>query len=231
LRLNTGITSEMIPKNGSATMYTSGCPKNQNRCCHSNGPPVAGSNTWAPRRRSASSASSAGGQQREDHQDEQGRDQDVPREDRHPEHRHAGRAQSQDRRDHVDRAEDRAQTGDHQTDDPQVGTDAGRVDRVVERRVGEPAEVGRATGGDEAEHRDRAAEGVQPVREGVEPRERDVGSADLQRHHEVGEGEDDRRGEEQQHDRAVHREQLVVDLGRKELRARLRQLGAHGAAP
>ncbi len=43
LRLNTGITSEMIPKNGKATMYTSGWPKNQNRCCQSIGPPVAGS--------------------------------------------------------------------------------------------------------------------------------------------------------------------------------------------
>ena len=32
LRLKTGITSEMIPKKGKAMMYTSGCPKNQNRC-------------------------------------------------------------------------------------------------------------------------------------------------------------------------------------------------------
>ena len=31
-RENTGMTSEMMPKNGKATMYTSGCPKNQNRC-------------------------------------------------------------------------------------------------------------------------------------------------------------------------------------------------------
>ena len=37
--------------------------------------------------------------------------------------------------------------------------------------------------------------------------------ADLQRQHEVREREQDRRREEQQHDRAVHREQLVVLLG------------------
>src|SRR2546421_371533 len=61
LRLNTGMTSEMIPKNGSATMYTSGCPKNQNRCCHSIAPPVAESYTGAPSRRSASTGSRAGG--------------------------------------------------------------------------------------------------------------------------------------------------------------------------
>ncbi len=33
-RLNTGKISDTIPKNGSAMMYTSGWPKNQNRCCH-----------------------------------------------------------------------------------------------------------------------------------------------------------------------------------------------------
>src|SRR5699024_2855324 len=32
LRENTGITSVMMPKNGNAMRYTSGWPKNQNRC-------------------------------------------------------------------------------------------------------------------------------------------------------------------------------------------------------
>ena len=58
-RLNTGNTSDTMPKNGSAMMYTSGCPKNQNRCCHRIGPPLAASNTCAPSARSASSESSA----------------------------------------------------------------------------------------------------------------------------------------------------------------------------
>ncbi|RPK52301.1 hypothetical protein EES39_02015 [Streptomyces sp. ADI92-24] len=58
-RLNTGITSETIPKKGKAMMYTSGWPKNQKRCCHSNAPPLAASNTCAPNFRSASSAKSA----------------------------------------------------------------------------------------------------------------------------------------------------------------------------
>ena len=48
-----------MPKNGSATMYTSGWPKNQNRCCHRMTPPLAGSNTCAPRWRSISSPNSA----------------------------------------------------------------------------------------------------------------------------------------------------------------------------
>ena len=48
------------PKNGNATMYTSGCPKNQNRCWYSTGePPLRGSKNWVPKRRSASSIASA----------------------------------------------------------------------------------------------------------------------------------------------------------------------------
>src|SRR5579872_4696062 len=38
-RANTGRTSEMIPKPGRIMMYTSGCPKNQNRFSHSTGDP------------------------------------------------------------------------------------------------------------------------------------------------------------------------------------------------
>ncbi len=48
-----------MPKNGSAMMYTSGWPKNQNRCCHSSAPPLAESKMCAPNLRSASSANSA----------------------------------------------------------------------------------------------------------------------------------------------------------------------------
>ncbi|PPS75232.1 hypothetical protein BZZ08_06758 [Streptomyces sp. MH60] len=48
-----------MPKNGSAMMYTSGCPKNQNKCCHSNAPPLDESKMWAPNLRSASSANRA----------------------------------------------------------------------------------------------------------------------------------------------------------------------------
>ncbi len=53
------MTSEMIPKNGSAMMYTSGWPKNQNRCCHSSAPPFATSKMCAPNFRSTSRANSA----------------------------------------------------------------------------------------------------------------------------------------------------------------------------
>ena len=52
--------SPITPKNGRAMMYTSGWPKNQNRCCHRIGsPPCDGSKNAAPKRRSASSMMSA----------------------------------------------------------------------------------------------------------------------------------------------------------------------------
>ena len=74
----------------------------------------------------------------------------------------------------------------------------------------------------------RAPEEVEPVREGVQARERHVGRADLQRHRDVGEAGEQRGREQQQHDRAVHREQLVVLLVRAEhVEAGREQLGAH----
>ena len=46
--------------------------------------------------------------------------------------------------DEVDRTQDRAQPGHVQAHDPQVTADTGAVHRVAERRIGEPAEAGRA---------------------------------------------------------------------------------------
>jgi hypothetical protein len=76
-------------------------------------------------------------------------------------------------------------------------------------------------------HGDQRAEQVQPVGEGVEPGESDVGGADLQRHHEVREAKDDGGGVEQQHDRAMHGEQLVVLLRGEEQHPGAGQFGPH----
>ena len=78
--------------------------------------------------------------------------------------------------------------------------------RRTSRTTAAPCGVRKPAAGDEA------AEEVQPVGEHVQPRERDVGRADLQRHDRVGEAGEQRRREQQQHDRAVHGEQLVVLL-------------------
>ncbi len=64
-----------------------------------------------------------GGEDREDDEHEDRGDEHGPREDRHPEHRHAGGAHADDRRDEVDRAEDRAEAGEGEAEDPQVATE------------------------------------------------------------------------------------------------------------
>ena len=159
------------------------------------------------------------GQQREDQQHQDRRHQDVPGEDRHPEHRHTRCAHADHRGDHVDAAQDGAQPTDPEPEDPQVAAHPGRVNRVGERRVRGPTEVGGTTRGDETTHRDQRAEQEQPEAQRIQARERHVGCADLQRKYQVGEPEHDRGRVEQQHRRAVHGEQLVVLLVGQELQS------------
>ena len=139
-----------MPKNGSAMMYTSGWPKNQNRCCHSIGPPFSAGVDQRTQVPVGQQRQQRRGQDREGEQDQDRRHQGVPGEDRHPEHRHARRAQADDGGDEVDATQDRAQTRDRQAADPQVRPHTRGVHHVGQRRVGGPAEVRRATGGDEA---------------------------------------------------------------------------------
>ena len=117
--------------------------------------------------------------------------------------------------------------GQHQAHDPHVGADAGRVDRAGQRGVGVPAERRRAARGEEAGQQDQPAEGEHVVAQQVEPRERHVGRADLQRQQLVREPDEQRGGEQQQHDRAVHGEQLVVLLVGHDVLVRAEQLDPH----
>ena len=56
----TGMISDTIPKEGKIKMYTSGWPKIQNKCCHSNGSaPWATLKKFDPNRRSKDSKKSA----------------------------------------------------------------------------------------------------------------------------------------------------------------------------
>ncbi len=139
-------------------------------------------------------------------------DQRIPREDRHAEHRHPGGPQADDRRNDVDCAEDGADAAESKPDDPQVGTHTGGVEFAGEWHVSGPAEICCTTGCYEPGGGDQAAEEIQPVAERIEPRETHVRRADLQRHEVVGESEEDRGRVQQEHDRAVHGEQLVVLL-------------------
>ena len=150
-----------------------------------------------------------GEQQWEDHEHDYGGHEDVPAEDGHAEQGHAWGTHGEHGGNHVDGGEHGADTGGAHTNDPHVGADAGRVDGVRQGHVHGPAEVCGATGGEEArEHGDTTDEG-DPKTEGVQPGECHVGGADLQWQNVVGEPPHDGGAEEQQHDSAMHREQLV----------------------
>ena len=71
------------------------------------------------------------------------------------------------------------------------------------------------------------AERQHPQRQGVDPRERHVGRADLERHDVVAEARQHRDDEQEDHERGVHREDLVVGLIRHELQAGRGKLDAH----
>jgi hypothetical protein len=167
-------------------------------------------------------------QGRRDHwEGEQGKDrgeQRVPGEDRHPEHGHARRAHAEDGGDEVDGAEDGAEARQGQPHDPQVPAGPRRVGRAGKRRVGVPPPGRAAARGQQAEQQDQAAEEEQVVAEQVQPGKCHVGRADLQRHHHVREADEKRGGEQQQHQGAVHGEQLVVDLVGHEVLVRAQQL-------
>ena len=168
------------------------------------------------------------GEDREREQHQQAGDQDVPGEDRHSEHRHARAARSVITV--VIMLTPPRMVPRPEMPRPMIHRsvpDARRVEPVVERHVEGPAAIRRAARRHEAGRSGQRAEEVEPVGERVEPRERDIRRADLQRQDQIGEGEDEWRREEQQHDRAVHREQLVVLLRRQELHARPGQLRAH----
>jgi hypothetical protein len=168
-----------------------------------------------------------GGEHREGQQDQEHRHQLVPAEDRHAEHDHAGCSEGEDGRDDVHGREDAGETGERDADDPHVGTWAGGVDGLGERGVAEPAEVGGTVVGEEAGAHDHEATEVQPVRQVVEAGERHVRRPDLQRDDVVGQTEGEGAQEDEEHDRAVHRQELVVDARLDEVVVGDDQLAAH----
>ena len=143
-----------------------------------------------------------------------------PHEEREPQPGHPGCPQLDDRRDEVDRPEQRR--GDQEDHPEQPPGLPGRRDGG-ERHVGGPARVGRAAGDEEARQHDHAADEEHPVARHVEPGERHVGGADLQRDHVVAEAADrERHDAEEDHDRAVHRAELVVELRQHDAARRVR---------
>ena len=151
--------------------------------------------------------------------------EDHPREDRHPHQLHAGRTHVEHGDDQVDRAGQRGDAGDLQAESPEVDAVARREQRVGVRLVHEPAAVGSAAEEPRRVEED-AAEQQAPEAERVHAWERDVASADLQRHEVVREAGRHRHDEEEDHRRGVHREHLVVEVGAEHLAVRAGELRA-----
>ena len=217
-------TSATIPIAGRISTYTSGCARNQNRCCHSSGlPPPLTSSTWplttspegrkklvwATRSMSCRNAApSSGGNASSSRNDvtNWAQTKNGSRQKLRP-----GRPQLDRGHDEVDRAEQRRGDQEHHPEQP-PGL-AGARD-VRERRVGGPARLGGASGDEEAREHHAAAHEVAPVARHVDAREGHVRGADLQRQHEVAEAAHRQRHDAQEHhDRPVHRAELVVELG------------------
>ena len=199
-------------------MYTSGWPKNQNRCCHRIGEPPSvgvedvGAEVAVGEQHQLRAAVSTGNAISTSmlvtsmFQVKIGmRNIVMP-----------GRAHGEDRGDDVDRGEHAGQAGERRLPTIQRSPpSARRPDAVRQRRVARTTRSWRRRSAVRKpdDHRD-AAEQVEPVAQRVEPRERHVGRADLQRHEVVREPERERHEEQEHHDAAVHREQLVVRVRR-----------------
>ena len=95
-----------------------------------------------------------------------------------------------------------------------------------ERRIHEPAAARRGVEEERAAQED-AADDEAPEAERREPRKRQIARALHLRQDEDRERLEDRDGEEEHHHGAVHREDLVVALGRQEVVVRERELDAH----
>ena len=124
-------------------------------------------------------------QRRKGQQQQEGRDELRPDEERQAHPGHARRAQLDDRGDEVDRAQQRRGDQEHHADDPE-GLPVGR-NRRRQRGIGGPARLRRAAGDEEAGEHDQPADHVGLVARHVDAREGHVRRADLQRHDVIAE--------------------------------------------
>ena len=125
-----------------------------------------------------------------------------------------GRANLEDRRDEIDRREHGPDTRYLQRHKVIIDSDSGREGLLAQGRKTEPAGT-RELAEEQAEVDQQHARGGQPEADVVHRREGHVANAELKRDDEVHEADDERHGDEEDHDRAVGGEDLVVMLGRQ----------------
>ena len=174
-----------------------------------------------------------GGQRRQDEERHRRDGQHGPHVDRQPPEGHPRRPHRGDGRDQVDRRRDRSEAGDEHGEVPVVGGVARGEGAFGKRRICEPADGGGGAGAvepvaaEEAEVQQRAAEQENPEPERVQPGKGEIPRADHQRDQIVGEAEDDRDPDQEDHRGAVQREQTIERFGRHEREAGPGELQAH----
>ena len=138
-----------------------------------------------------------------------------------------------DRRHNVEGSADGADSAEQDAQRPVVGAVAGRENLRGQRSIGKPANIRRGAGAVEAvatektEVQQQAAKCRYPEAEGVQPRKRHVARAQHQRYQIIPEAEENRHADEENHGRAVHREQAIEDLRRDQAVLWNRELNAH----
>ena len=144
-----------------------------------------------------------------------------PAEERQTHPGHPFRAQLNDGRDEINRAEQRRSDEENKTNEPEGLSVEKRMKRFTfvrdhrEWRVGCPAALGRTARDEKADQHNNAADKKRLVARHVYLRERHVRRADLQWHDEVSERRKGQRHDpKKDHDGAVHRAQRVVKLRR-----------------
>src|SRR4029077_8677216 len=164
-----------------------------------------------------------GVQYRQRDQDKERVDEIHPGKERQTSHRHAWPATGDHGRDRVNRETNRPQTQDEDRYRPVIDAGSGRIRRLTQRRIGEPADR-RGAPGENAKVQKNSAKRLAPEPEGVQARERHVTRTDLQRQHVIHEAEQQRHSDEKNNRCAVQGEKLVEGVGMKEVVVRHCQL-------
>ena len=153
------------------------------------------------------------------------RRQQIPGKDRHPVQPHVAGAQLQDRHRDLDGRAHRRHLDKGDAEQPDVGIDPRCPLLARQGRVQEPARIGRHT----RQHRsddDGAAEQIAPPAQRRQTGERQIARAQHLGQDVHRQPLEHRDGEQEHHDAAVHREDLVVDGRPHERAVRRRQLRA-----
>ena len=132
--------------------------------------------------------------------------------------------------DDLDRAGNGADLDEADPEQPEIGVDPRRISDRGQRRIHEPAAVGREPDEERGEERQPADE-IGPEGIGRQPREGQVARGEHLRQQQHAHRLDRRHREQEHHHRAVHGEELVVGVGRQELHAAARQAGRASPAP